>query len=471
MSPSKDQTKGFSIGALERFLRLANAPVAQKLSLGLARGWMRRGPRLSPWLQEKTIDLMTRPSACCPEGGAHYRFLQRYFGLDERRTGIETIGRFFDALGSERSGRMVESYLRMALLGTLRHEVVSRERERSGVPPTLLIEAQLAPYTECNLDCIGCYTREQRTGRSANREELAFLIDEAESCGAWAVHIVGKGEPFLGWEQAEDLLAVLSTRPHLMFTIATNGTWMPVELARRLARLGNVMVLVAVDGPREIHDARRGPGTYELTRRCLETLRAQGALFGFSCMVSARSYRHVTSMEFLKRQADAGCAIGIFSKYFPLSPVACDELLMSPADEAEYRRLLRRARRETAIPILDFDDVERHTGCRSRAGISVYIDGVTGSVSPCIRTPYAPSECRLDRERGVGLAQVLAHPFFERYRASSPRGATWCGENPAGDLEAVMADLEACGALDERVGRYRDRLDLFAPHEREGRAT
>ena len=453
-------TRGIPRGALELLLRIANAPGAQRLSIGLARSLVRRKPSFAPWLERKIIEVMTTPSACCPEGGAHYRFLQRYLDLEDRSEGFEFIKRYIAALGTERSGRVLESYLRMALLGTFRHEILTVAKERFGVPPTVLIEAQLAPYAECNLDCTGCYTREQRGGRSASREELAFFIDEAASCGAWTVHIVGKGEPFLSWRQADDLLSVLAARPHLMFTVATNGSWMPEELARRLARLGNVMVMVAVDGPREVHDARRGPGSYQQTRRCLEVLRGQGALFGFSCMVSAASYRAVTESDFPSEQVEAGCAIGVYSKYFPLSPVACDELLMSRAQEGEYRQRLDRVKRDVEIPILDFDEVEEHTGCRSRAGISVYIDGVTGLVTPCIRTPYAPPACRLDKERGVGLAQVLAHPFFERYRSARGSLPTWCGEDFAGDLEAVMGDLEACGVSDDTLMRYHERCNV-----------
>ena len=44
--------------------------------------------------------------------------------------------------------------------------------------------------------------------------------------------------------QSPDLLSVIEARPHLLFTIATNGTRMSRELARRLSKLGNVLLLV-----------------------------------------------------------------------------------------------------------------------------------------------------------------------------------------------------------------------------------
>jgi MoaA/NifB/PqqE/SkfB family radical SAM enzyme len=442
---------------VDRLVRIANSHVSRQLSLRLAHEMVGSESHFKRWLERTVIELMLRPSACCPEGGPHHRFIRRYLDLNGHPERLDLLRSSLSGLGRDRAGQVLEAYFRMAVLGTLRHEVLAMGRDRLGAPPAVIIEAQIAPYARCNLECEGCYTEGQRGGPSADRGQLEFLVDEAASCGAWAVHVVGKGEPFLDWGQVDDLLSVIAARSHLMFMVATNGIWMPRELARRLGRLGNVLVMVSVDGPREVHDARRGAGTFDQVMCTLELLKASKVLFGFACMVSGRSYRHVTSVEHIRAMTRAGCVAGVFSRYFPLSPSARDDLVLTPERLAEYRPAFDRARREVGIPLIDFDEVEEHTGCRSRAGISVYIDGVTGAVSPCIRVPFSPPECRLDRDRSVGLAHVLGHPFFRRYREAGAGGASWCGHDPASELSCVMADLAASGFNDERLPAYRDR--------------
>ena len=256
---------------------------------------------------------------------------------------------------------------------------------------------------------------------------MAFLVDEAVACGALAVHVVGKGEPFVSAAWAHELLDVIAARPHVFFTLATHGMHVDASHAARLGRLGNVVLLVAVDGPQPLHDARRGQGSYDRVQRALALLRDHGALYGYSCMVSAQSFAGVTAPEFVAAQAEAGCVVGVYSRYFApaTSAKAAPELVLDPAHLAAYRERFEALRAVAPLPLLDLDGLEEHTGCHSRAGDSVYIDGLSGRVSPCLRVPLSPSDCRLDRCSGRALAEVLGHPFFADYRRGTcPTG---CG--------------------------------------------
>lgn len=451
---------GAPTSRLDRILRTLNTPMLRGVSLKLATHLAAHPPRslekVEPWLLEK----LTQPAACCPQGGVHYRFVQRYLNFVERPGGLSYLKSYLDAQGPERAGRLLESYSRMVTLGLLRHEILAASRKRFDRPATILLEVQLALFPHCDLDCKGCYSANSREGSTPDRETMEYLVDEAADCGAWAIHVVGKGEPFRPGRGIEDLLEVVEARPHLMFSIATNGQWMPEFLARRLARLGNVLLLVGVDGLSSQHDARRGAGTYDVVMNTLEMLRRNQLLYGYASMVSQQSFEHITASDFIASMADAGCALGVYSRYFPLSPGSCDELLLTPEATERYRSAFGRARAEAPIPLLDFDEVEEHTGCRSRAGLTVFIDGVSGAVTPCIRAPFSPPECRLDKDRGDHLADVIAHPFFKAYRRSDScqhERTGWCGYDPNHELGALIADLAPFGAHDEQLLRYRAR--------------
>jgi hypothetical protein len=447
---------------LERLVRALGAPRLR----GVARGAVTtalRGQRLIPaapaWRAVR--DLILRPAACCPDGGAHSRFLHGYLELIERAGGVAAIGEYLRAADPPAAAVRVEAFARIALLGILRHEVLGRWRDLTGAPPVVLTDAQIAPYPDCDRDCAGCYSRDDRGGATPSGAHLAWLVDEAAACGACAVHVAGKGEPFLDARRGAALLDVIAARPHLLFTVATHGLAITPELAARMGRLGNLLVLVSVDGPQPVHDARRGAGSFDRVQRALVLLARSGALFGYASLVAATTAPAVITPEFVRAQAAAGCVMGVYSRYFPLAAARWEELALGPVALAAYRAGLAEARRAAAIPLLDLDEMEAHTGCRARAGVSVYIDGVTGAVAPCIRVPFAPAACRLDPARGIGLAEVLRHPFFTAYRARPAHGS-WCGADLGAELGYVQTAL---GAPSPRLAAYRDRARRAAREE------
>jgi hypothetical protein len=269
--------------------------------------------------------------------------------------------------------------------------------------------------------------------------------------------VIGKGEPFLSPAWAGELLDVIEERPHVLFTIATHGMRIDDRLAERIGRLGNLTLLVAVDGPEPLHDARRGAGSYRRVQESFARLRRHGVVFGFTCMVSSKSHRAVVSPEFLRAQAEAGCVVGIFSRYFPMSSRAVEELALAPAELADYRRAFDEAQARAALPLLDLDEVEEHSGCHSRAGRSVYIDGITGQVAPCLRVPFAPADCRVGASAGMRLADALAHPYFVAYREKSGGCPSWCGANLEGELVAVGRLLDEHHARPATLPAYEER--------------
>ena len=243
-------------------------------------------------------------------------------------------------------------------------------------------------------------------------------------------------------------------------------------LAARLGKLGNLVLLVAIDGPARLHDARRGAGSYERVHAALARLRKHGAVYGFSCMVSAKSFGELTSPAFLRAREESGCAIGIYSRYFPLTGDSLSDLAISGSTLTDYRARFEQARKSAALTILDLDDVEQHTGCHSRAGESIYIDGITGRVAPCLRVPFGPEECTLTADDELcaaprrQLSEILSHRFFTEYRTRDTTCPSWCGANLELELKKVARLLDAVGP-GVRVERSNERLPAYEERSRE----
>ncbi|MBI2566358.1 MAG: hypothetical protein HYV63_04920 [Candidatus Schekmanbacteria bacterium] len=133
----------------------------------------------------------------------------------------------------DRAARRLDAWLRIAIVQTLRHELLRGHRGRRGVPPTLLTAAQLSLAPNCDLSCEGCFTAGDRGGTAPTKDRIAFMVDQVIACGAFAVHVIGKGEPFLSRAWADELLDVIAEWPHAFFTIATHGMHFDSPLARR----------------------------------------------------------------------------------------------------------------------------------------------------------------------------------------------------------------------------------------------
>jgi sulfatase maturation enzyme AslB (radical SAM superfamily) len=446
---------------IEKAMRLLCAGPSLALTQSLATRLIESPPK---WLWSKLgpalIRNIQRPSACCKPDSTHRRFVQRYFDLVAKPDGLEFAWRFLQSMDSIRAGQVLDAYLRMILFGILRHRLYGFAQKHTQHPAAILMELQLALYPECNLECKGCYSQEDRQGEVPSKKRILEIVDQAAACGAWAIHIVGKGEPFLSEHSTDKLLEVIAARPYLMFSISTNATFMTPALARRLSKLGNLLISVSIDGPEAIHDARRGAGTYKLAIRTLEILAEQQVLCAFTCMVSAQNFEAVTQPEFVEKLAKNRCMLGIYSRYFSLAPSHAAELTLSTQMRKQYIQRFSHLRADASIPLLDLEEVEEYTGCRSQAGLTVYVDGTTGRVAPCIRMPFAPASCSLER---FTLGEILAQPYFVDYRNAAHGCVTCCGQSPDRELERLGRVLSTTDGQNRRLQAYLSRCRSPSP--------
>ena len=148
---------------------------------------------------------------------------------------------------------------------------VLRGIARYGVTKPQLLEAPFLVvwnYTAaCNLRCLHCY---QSAGGDApyefSTEERLEAVDELAKAGVVAVALSG-GEPLV----RPEIYAVLRRiKEHDMYAaVATNGTLITRDVARRLRSIGVDYVEVSIDSPRaEVHNRLRGvSGAFDMAVR------------------------------------------------------------------------------------------------------------------------------------------------------------------------------------------------------------
>lgn len=121
----------------------------------------------------------------------------------------------------------------------------------------------------CNARCLHCSSNSSRRNpRELSTQEVVDLFGQFAACGVVDVGISG-GEPLL----RKDLFEILEETRALGLSVglASNGSTLTHERARRLSVLGIDRYQVSLDGLRSAHDTlRRWPGLFD---RVLETIR------------------------------------------------------------------------------------------------------------------------------------------------------------------------------------------------------
>src|SRR6266540_281951 len=121
----------------------------------------------------------------------------------------------------------------------------------------------------CNLRCRHCYQNDIQR-QELSLQECADVVEEAaDMLQEWeqtygvsfsaSFNITG-GEPLL----RPDLFMILDmlTARKFSFFLLTNGTLLTAETANRFINAGVKGVQVSMEGPRDIHESIRGPGSF-----------------------------------------------------------------------------------------------------------------------------------------------------------------------------------------------------------------
>ncbi len=317
-----------------------------------------------------------------------------------------------------------------------------RRHNRCEVRP---IDALVAPFGQCNLACLGCYAAAQLEQPSASPVQLNDVVGQLKRLNVHHVLLVGRGEPFYDTRSRQCLFEVVRSHPQIFFSVYSNGTTISPSDIRQLRKLPNLILVLSLDGPEAINDWRRGTGVYRKVTDAFKRMRDQGLLFGYISTVFRQNCEAVLDPQFVNQMAGFGCRLGYYSLF--IAPQGADgavdyrRMMLDSRQREEYRRRFEMLDSAVSMPLVNLDGIEAHVGCRAKRGATVYINAVTGQVSPCIRAPLESAECNIYHPRGHRrLAEILQSEPFRQYRQDEPATQT---------CEAfIKADLPACGTHD-----------------------
>ena len=286
------------------------------------------------------------------------------------------------------------------------------EAEKNGehIPAFLLASIT----SQCNLHCAGCYSRSNHAtvdGKPAEQltaEEWGDIFTEAEELGISFIILLG-GEPLL----RRDVIEAAAERPHILFPVFTNGTYLDEQYSGLFDRCRNLVPVMSIEGDEAVTDARRGEGVYSRLMANMEALRQKGLLFGASVTVTTQNIREVTDRAYIEKLAANGCRAMFFVEYVPIDGASRP---LAPGDEErKYLNDTVADLREEypEMVFISFPGDEKSSGGCLSAGRGFFHINSHGGAEPCPASPYSDVNVR-DRS----LREALQSPLFSALRTS-----------------------------------------------------
>ena len=273
-------------------------------------------------------------------------------------------------------------------------------------PPFFLV---ISPTMRCNLRCYGCYAGQYEKEAELPTDLIHRILAEAKEMGIYFVTISG-GEPFV----REDLLEIFAAHSDVYFQVYTNGTCIDDRMAKKLARLGNVLPAISVEGWEAETDARRGPGAFQKIIAAMASLKKEGVLFGFSATATRQNNELIVSDEFVSFLIEQGCFLGWYFNYIPIGKMPDLSLMPTPEQRLYRRQRLVELRKKSPVIIADFwNDGPLVGGCI--AGDRYLHINSRGDVEPCVFVHFA-----VDNIKDKSLEEILSSEFFQSIRRRWP---------------------------------------------------
>jgi len=327
--------------------------------------------------------------------------------FEDNHPALDVVKRILTETHSNVRRKVLENWIiNSFLLGTNRRDEYTRKYGFH--PPAFFV---ISPTMRCNLKCYGCYAGEYSKKDSGLSFELVDrIISEGKEIGVHFV-VVSGGEPFV----REDLLEIYEKHDDVGFQIYTNGSLLDEKTAQRLAKLGNVMPCISIEGYKKETDERRGEGHFEKIMGAMDRLREAGVVFGFSATATRNNADVIIQDEFIEMLVEKGATLGWYFSYIPIGREP-DLSLMPTPDQRDYQRQrISELRNTHSILLADFwNDGWMTNGCIC-AGERYFHINANGDVEPCVFAHFA-----VDNIKDKPLSEALNSPLFRRIRNMRP---------------------------------------------------
>jgi len=337
--------------------------------------------------------------------------------------------------------RYLPGFLRLArTIGQSRRARARALANGVRVPPFLV----LSVTSRCNLRCTGCFAgavgtvKDKPAHSPLGLSDWYGIVDEAVQLGVMAFMIAG-GEPFL----LPGITKLFRDHPDRLFLVFTNGTALEPSDYQILRNCSNTVVVVSLEGNRDLTDLRRGHGVYEKALNSLDRLRDAGVLTGIAVTVGSANVEYWSQPQNIDAIIAHCGPLAMFIEQIPTG--GCESgALLTDEQRAHFRQVVvqyRDRRTGGAFIIHSPGDEEVLGGCVS-AGRGFAHVNPSGDVTACPVSALATHNLRTSN-----LRDALASPFFAMIRENGHLLETEghpCGLSAhADELERMAQDLGA----------------------------
>lgn len=361
-------------------------------------------------------------------------------------------------------------YLRNALnlIKSYKKSELLREKaleEGLVVPPVLIFSIT----SRCNLSCKGCFAYtvgnieesiQKESITLMKKDEWTNIITQANNLGVYTYLIAG-GEPFL----FPDLIDLCAGFKKNLFVIFTNGTALVPSDLDKLKKSPNIVIIVSIEGGKELTDSRRGNGVFDSAMKAIEILNRYGTLSGISVTITRTNYKYWMEERNLDFFIRKGIKLGFFIEYIPTgqetengqniarSPLgdllmdsseSCESMVLDDIKRKNFRnRILFYKSKKPMFIIHSPGDEEIHGGCVSAGRGFAHITPF-GDLTPCPVSNIATHNLKTS-----SLKEGLASRLFAEIRESEH-----LLENKDGPC-ALFSHQKELEELKKKVGGYK----------------
>jgi MoaA/NifB/PqqE/SkfB family radical SAM enzyme len=327
------------------------------------------------------------------------------------------------AVGEGRLGRAGFDRLLNVLVGDslVTHGIVSAKemfKAQFGIrPPGFLL---VSPTKTCNLRCTGCYSDSGPSREKLEWPILHRLVREARELWGATFIVVSGGEPLAYRDEGKTVLDLAEMNQDCFFMMYTNATLIDDGVARRMARAGNIIPAISVEGLREATDRRRGDGVFDRVVSAMERLRREKVLFGVSMTATRENAEHLLSDEVIDFYFERmGALYGWLFHYMPIGRAYTLDMLPTPEQRLWMWRRSWDLVYGRHLFLADFwNSGTAANGCVSAGHPGGYLTvDWDGKIAPCVFIPYSPLNIHDVYTQGKTLTDAWLHPFLARIRA------------------------------------------------------
>jgi MoaA/NifB/PqqE/SkfB family radical SAM enzyme len=302
-----------------------------------------------------------------------------------------------------RDPRAAWSFLRI-----LSYQRRARQKRRKNEQQDLIVPAVMiiSITRQCNLSCVGCYSRllrsARRRGNELSPDRLRSLLKDASNLGVSVVFLAG-GEPLL----RPEIFKITSEFPEIVFPLFTNGTLVDDEWGVFLHRQRNIIPVLSLEGLPEDTEDRRGRGVLSRLDRAISVSRAKKLFWAVSFTVTSLNFSAIANRGFLEPLIALGSRAFFFVEYVPIQEDS-EGLVLTEEQKQEMIKLVMGFRQSVrALFVMLPGDEAEFDGCLAAGRGFIHVNAC-GDVEPCPFDPYSDTDVREDTLKDALGSKLLA---------------------------------------------------------------